>query len=68
MRGFLSTLPIGLTSRKRRLAILEHYFTVVVFPEFPKEMGRQYAENLNAFFALDNAEAGEKKLNGKREN
>ncbi|MCJ7424975.1 hypothetical protein MUP01_12025 [Candidatus Bathyarchaeota archaeon] len=57
MRGFLSTLPMGLASRKRRLAILEQYFTVVVFPEFPKEMGHQYAENLNTLFALDNVEA-----------
>lgn len=55
MQGFLRGLPSHLTSKQRRQAILDHFFTVAVFHEFPKEMGHQYAENLTTFLDLDNA-------------
>jgi len=52
MRRFLSNLPQILDVDRRAYAAMEHYFECVIFPDWPKDEGDKFAENLWRFTEL----------------
>jgi hypothetical protein len=49
MNGFLSGLPQWLSEEQRVKAVVEHFFTHVLYRDFPSEFGLKFAENLLKF-------------------
>ena len=55
MAGFLSGLPQWLSTKQKIQAVIEHFFTHVLYRDFPSEYGLKIAENLLKF--IEKAEA-----------